>query len=258
MDSKSVKCRLITLFILLSTAAMLILSQARCATDEEQVRLNFTERLWNENYGTYQAILSLPFIRGVADGTLPAEEFRYYIIQDYLYLQNYRNVFKILLSKAPDERAKEFITCEIQGIDEEIENVHLVYSKKYNITSEELANAKPNQTTQDYNAFLTETATEEPFPVGFIATLPCNWIYYRVADDIKNAGYVKNNPYQEWIDAYSSTLWEETDTREFVYLVEYYMVNNEHLRGDMEQAFNRAFEYEYMFWKESQGGTAPF
>lgn len=30
-----------------------------------------------------------PFVRGIADGTLPTESFVYYLKQDYLYLQHY-------------------------------------------------------------------------------------------------------------------------------------------------------------------------
>jgi len=82
-----------------------------------------------------------------------------------------------------------------------------------------------------------------------IATLPCNWINYQVATDMKKSKQVEGNPYQEWIDAYGSTPWEESDTKVFVDLVEYYMENaTEELRGKMEQAYKRAVEFEYMFW----------
>lgn len=209
------------------------------------IEQNYTEKLWDENYDTYQAILNLPFNRGVADGTLAASKFRNYIIQDYFYLQNYKKAFETLLPKAPDERGRQFIVAEMQGIDEEIEIVHMTYFKKYNITNEELLNSAPNPTTDAYNSYLIKTVTSEPFQVGLIATLPCNWIYYRVATDMKNSEQVENNPYQEWIDAYL----DDSDIKIFVDLIEYYMENaDKQLREKMEQAFNTAFEYEYMFW----------
>jgi len=50
---------------------------------------NYTQKIWDENYGSYQEILNLPINREVADGTLPKNKFRNYIIQDYFYLQNF-------------------------------------------------------------------------------------------------------------------------------------------------------------------------
>lgn len=210
---------------------------------------SYTQKIWDENYGSYQEILNLPFNREVADGTLAAKKFRNYIIQDYYYLQNYKKVYGILLAKSPDDRGKTFIVDAIKGIDGEIETVHMKYFKKYNITDQDLLDSAPNRITGSYNSYLIETATYEPFEVGLIATLPCNWIYYQVATDMKKSKQVEGNPYQEWIDAYGATPWEESDTKVFVDLVEYYMENAaEQLRGEMEQAYKRAVEFEYMFW----------
>jgi len=125
----------------------------------------------------------------------------------------------------------------------------MTYFKKYNITNQDLLDSVPNKTTVAYDSYLVKTAAGEPFEVGLIATLPCNWIYYQVATDMKKSEQVRNNPYQEWIDAYGSTPWEESDTKVFVDLVEYYMENaTEELRNKMRQAYATAAEFEYMFW----------
>lgn len=39
--------------------------------------------------GVWSAFVDHPFVRGIADGTLPVESFVYYLKQDYLYLQHY-------------------------------------------------------------------------------------------------------------------------------------------------------------------------
>ena len=46
----------------------------------------FTGELWDAIRPVYAAILEHPFLRGLADGTLPEERFRYYISQDTLSL----------------------------------------------------------------------------------------------------------------------------------------------------------------------------
>ena len=55
--------------------------------------LKVTENIWKQYY-------SHPFVKGIQDGTLDKEKFRYYIIQDYLYLEEYAKVFEIGLAKA--------------------------------------------------------------------------------------------------------------------------------------------------------------
>ncbi|MDD5484175.1 MAG: TenA family protein [Kiritimatiellae bacterium] len=210
---------------------------------------SYTRQIWDENYPAYQEICNLPFNREVAAGTLPEKKFRNYMIQDYFYLQNYKKTYEILLTKPPDERGRTFVVNAMEAIDQEIENVHALYFKKYSITDRELSDSSPSQTTETYSSYLMETAAREPFEVGLTATLPCNWIYYQVAADMKKSEPVENNPYQEWIDEYGGVSWEESDAKVFVDLVEYYMTNcGEERRRKMRQAYKRGVDFEYMFW----------
>ena len=51
------------------------------------------EELWVE-YNRH------PFIKGLENGSLDRDKFKYYIIQDYLYLLEYAKVFGIGIAKA--------------------------------------------------------------------------------------------------------------------------------------------------------------
>jgi len=217
-----------------------------------QVRAeNLTQTIWDENQGFYQKILDLPFNQKVSDGTLDEKIFKNYIIQDYIFLQNFKKVYGILLSKAPDRKSSAFITDLMKGVDEEIEAVHAIYFKKFGVTKEELSGVLPNPGTELYNSYLVEVATLEPFQVGLIATLPCNWIYYQVGVDMKKRGQAGGNKYQEWIDAYGSETWEKSDAKAFVDLVEFYMKNAAPAdREKMRKAYETAMKLEYMFWDE--------
>ena len=41
-----------------------------------------------------------PFVQGIQDGSLEKDKFKYYIMQDYLYLKEYAKVFAIGVAKA--------------------------------------------------------------------------------------------------------------------------------------------------------------
>jgi thiaminase/transcriptional activator TenA len=183
------------------------------------------------------------------NGTLDEKVFKNYIIQDYLFLQNFRKVYGILLAKTPDETAMRFIVNMINGVDEEIEYIHNIYCKKLGISHEDILNSFPMPCTEFYNAYLIKTAALEPFEVGLIATLPCHWIYYRIGVDMQGMLTSKANKYQEWIDGYGGESWEESETKHFVDVIEVMLRSANNETGEkMKQAFSTAMKLEYLFW----------
>ncbi len=48
-----------------------------------------TGALWQAIEPIYAAILTHPFVRGLTDGSLPREAFRFYAVQDALYLRDF-------------------------------------------------------------------------------------------------------------------------------------------------------------------------
>ena len=55
--------------------------------------LEATKELW-KSYNEH------PFVKGIQDGSLDKDKFKYYIMQDYLYLKEYAKVFAIGVAKA--------------------------------------------------------------------------------------------------------------------------------------------------------------
>ena len=56
--------------------------------------------LWADVEDVYAAILAHPFLTGLADGTLPRESFRHYIVQDAHYLRGYARALAVCAAKA--------------------------------------------------------------------------------------------------------------------------------------------------------------
>ncbi len=210
---------------------------------------SFTLLIWDENFPFYRKILNLPFNQELLSGELDEQVFKNYIIQDYLYLQNYKKVYGILLAKAPDETVMKVIVNSINEIDEEIEQIHNTYIEKFNIGREELINSPFYPSTEFYNSFLVKTATLEPFEVGLMATLPCRWIYYQLGVDMSQLAKEKGGKYQGWIDGYGEAPWETSETKKVVDFVEKHMrATTDENRLKMEKAYVTAMKLEYMFW----------
>ena len=78
------------------------------------------EKLWPQ-------YLCHPFVVQMADGTLPKEKFRYYMVQDYLYLRDYVKIFAAILQKTDDFEQIRFLSGEMANTIDETFRTHLPY-----------------------------------------------------------------------------------------------------------------------------------
>src|SRR5918993_704647 len=76
---------------------------------------SFTEELWSNIDEIYGAILAHPFLTGLTDGTLPEDAFRFYVVQDALYLTRYARALSICAAKAPTDAAIEMFNNHAAG-----------------------------------------------------------------------------------------------------------------------------------------------
>jgi len=68
-------------------------------------RERFTNELWHSITSIYSEILAHPFLRGLTDGTLTEECFRYYVLQDAVYLREYARALSLAGVRSPNESA---------------------------------------------------------------------------------------------------------------------------------------------------------
>jgi len=209
----------------------------------------FTQSMWDENYSVYQEIIKMPFVQELRNGTLDENKFKNYIIQDYFYLQNYKTVYEILLSKSINNEISLFIIEVIKRVDDEIKGCHKKFFKKFRITMKDIRNTQVWANTKLYNDFLIKTVSVEPFEVGLVSTLPCSWIYSQIGYDIKKMKQVHGNKYQFWIDSYGKIPWKDSNTKKFVNLIEnlaHYATKEN--RQKMKDIYKVGTRMEYMFF----------
>ena len=64
--------------------------------------MRFTDEAWQRTGTLREAIHRLPFNTELAAGTLAPERFRFYILQDAIYLGQYSRVLALAAARAPD------------------------------------------------------------------------------------------------------------------------------------------------------------
>ena len=169
----------------------------------------FTDEAREAAADLWQAQHDHPFIRGIADGTLDAERFRFFIRQDYLYLIDYARVFALACARAPRlDLMERFAELAHATIGTEME-LHRAYAQEWGISRAELEAEQPGPTTRGYSNFLLRTATVGEFGELVAALLPCMWGYSELGRHLAQGPRPAEARYAQWIDNYASDEFAE-------------------------------------------------
>ncbi len=172
--------------------------------------MSFAEDIEGKALPIRQAILAHPFIAGVGDGTLPVEKFKYYVMQDYVYLVDYARLLALAAARAPGlETMGWFAGLLDETLNTEMD-LHRGYCAEFGITRQELEATQPAPTTIAYTSFLLKVAHQGSFGELVASLLPCQWGYWEIGDHLARRGEPKHAPlYCRWIQMYSSTGFAE-------------------------------------------------
>ena len=208
----------------------------------------FTNQAWQSIEQIYNAILTMPFIQQLQQGSLSQEIFQHYIIQDGIYLGEFARVLAIIAAKAPTATLQlQFARCSQDAIAVE-RSLHEEFFAEFGISPKIALASEPSPTCLNYTNFLLATAYQHSFAITVAAVLPCFWIYLEVGKHVHQQANNDANPYQKWIDTYIDADFEAT-VREVISITNDLA---EQVPGEeltlMLQVFYRASQFEWMFW----------
>ena len=70
----------------------------------------FSDELWDGITDIYAAILAHPFLAGMTDGSLSADAFAFYVVQDALYLRRYAQALAASAGKITDAKHSQIVS----------------------------------------------------------------------------------------------------------------------------------------------------
>ncbi|MFC4322110.1 thiaminase II [Litchfieldia salsa] len=210
--------------------------------------MKFSQILRKEADLIWEASFNHPFVKGIGDGTLSLESFRYYVMQDAYYLSHFARVQSLGAAKAKDLATTNRMAAHAQGTYEAELSLHENFSKRLEITEQEKANFKPAPTAYAYTSHLYRAAYNGHLGDIIAAILPCYWLYYEIGENLMKC--TPEEPiYQEWIAAYGGD-WFKTQVEEQINrLDEIAETVTEEDRERMKEHFIISSQYEYSFWE---------
>lgn len=209
--------------------------------------MNLSERLYQAAAPIWQKTLTHPFVIGLGEGTLPLENFRFYMCQDYVFLIEYSRLLALATAKAPDlDTMGRFAGLLDATLNREMA-LHREFAAQCGIDAANLATTQPAPTTYAYTRHLVRVAALGDLAEIVAALLPCQWGYCDIGQTLARRGKPAATPfYSQWIDMYASA--------EFAALAQWLRELLDSLVGTTKEdrlveIFCTSARYEYLFWE---------
>lgn len=214
--------------------------------------MNTVDRLITATTAIWNAYNEHPFVLGIQNGTLDKDKFRYYIIQDYLYLEDYAKTFAVGVAKAKNLKMANLFAKYISVMNGELD-VHSGYLARLGVTQEEIDSTPRSLDNLSYTSYMLRVAYEEGETEILAAILSCAYSYEIIAKNI-----VKNNPasindefYGDWIKGYVSEGYAEENV---ILLDELNRLTENYTEKQIQHLidiFVTCSRYERAFWEMS-------
>ncbi len=214
-----------------------------------RMRVPFTDHLHRLALPVWEAQHNHPFVRGIGDGSLDAERFKFWLRQDYLFLIDYARMLALAVARAPDlDSMRRFADLVQTTLSVEMD-LHRSYAADCDISAAELEAEEKAPTTRGYTDFLLRVAAVDDFSQLIAALLPCMWGFSEVGQRLARSPKPTDARYVRWIEMYSSEEFAELALwcRALVDRVAAGQ-SKEALRR-MEDAFLTSSRYELLFWE---------
>lgn len=151
-----------------------------------------------------------PFANQMGDGTLPIEEFKEYLVQDYLYLVHFARTNALAAYKST---SIDTITASAQivlHIEREME-LHLDYCKSFGLLKEDILKHKESMACVAYSRYVLDIGQSQDWLALQMSLAPCLLGYGIAAKRLatEHAENRESNRYWKWIENYTADDYQE-------------------------------------------------
>jgi thiaminase/transcriptional activator TenA len=189
--------------------------------------------------------LEHPFVRGIADGTLPVERFARYVLNDSYYLSVFAQVQALAAAKAPDLATAGRLAYHAQATAEAEHQLHETFFGMLGIRRDEAF--LPAPAAYRYATHLLAVASQGSFGEILAAILPCYWLYWEIGERYKHSR--PNHPvYDRWIATYGDEWFAELVKEQIQRLDAVAQDASPAERMRMQRHFLISSQYELEFW----------
>lgn len=209
--------------------------------------MSFSKEIRKKADHIWQASFDHPFVKGIGDGSLSLNRFRFYVMQDAYYLTHFAKVQALGAVKATDLFTTNRLAIHAQGTYEAELSLHEGFSAILGITDEDKANFEPAPTAYAYASHMYRAGQGSLGDI-IAGLLPCYWLYYEIGERLKSCS--PGEPiYQQWIETYGGDWFRSLVEEQIARLDELAKHASEQDLVRWTQHFLISSQYEYAFWE---------
>ena len=188
------------------------------------------------------------FLSDLVSNKLPDKNFKKYLVQDYIFLQQFLKILALSVykSKSFDEinRSVNFI----KGIDHEIK-LHISYCKKWKIPLRSLSNIKVESANSAYTDHVLSVGKNGNNLDIFSSLSPCIIGYGEIGFKLSKIKNWKKSKYNSWIKMYSSKEYQKIAKDNINYLDILFKSSKNKNLIKLKSNFKKSTILERNFWE---------
>lgn len=192
------------------------------------------------------------FVAGLADGTLPPDGFRHYLIQDYRFLIHFARAYALAVYKSDRLEDMRHAAASMSAIIDTEMDLHRAYCRRWGIGEEALGSAPEATATVAYTRFVLDCGMAGDLLDLHVALAPCVIGYAEIAARLAAdpATRMDGNPYREWIETYSGAEYRDLAAGAVAHLDALAARRGGNARrDDLIRIFRTATRLEAGFWE---------
>ncbi|WP_424411497.1 thiaminase II [Pasteurella sp. PK-2025] len=211
--------------------------------------MSITQTLIKNAGQHWQDYVEHGFVQQLENGTLPLANFQHYLKQDYLYLLHYNRAFALAIYKADNLKQMEIAHQSVAVLLHEIQ-LHIGFCKGWGIDEQTLLATPESAACVAYTRYVLDCGMTGGLPELYAAMAPCAMGYAEIGRNLATRGKSPaNNPYQAWIDMYSSEEFQQGTQALADNLDHLCQGMNSTQLAKIQQIFNTATRMESAFWQ---------
>ena len=187
------------------------------------------------------------FLSDLVSNKLPDKNFKKYLVQDYIFLQQFLKILALSVYKSDSFEEINRSVSFIKGIDHEIK-LHVSYCRNWKIPLRSLSNIKVERANSAYTDHVLNVGKNGNNLDIFSCLSPCIIGYGEIGFKLSKIKNWKKSKYSTWIKMYSSKEYQKVAKDNIDYLDILFKNNKNKNITKLKSNFKKSTILERNFW----------